>query len=173
MSQFSLDLFGYQKERYGRLSYFLNQILTECLQKQAYGNKMSEMRYYSELAKYDKNSAIEAYELLSRAYEHPDCDERTIYLMFERHLNLIDFATHHFTDGYVVDENVVKETFDKCELMIKKHKICHEQIKGYYYYKKLCQAFDLYEADHRSKDFDVYVEKVNLKYTPAKAYYYK
>lgn len=150
----------------GELPYELNLCLREYLARETAANKMPQMRWYFELAR--------DFDALKCAYSHPQCDERTIWLMFEWNLSFLDFWQHHFPDYCLASREDVEAAFDDCDAMLARHTsgINNEQKREFEYFKQLYELFWEWSAGDKSVELEDFCDERGLGFCEKRVYYY-
>ena len=155
----------------GALPYELAKRILAYLEKCYEENKMPQVRWYYEMA-YDIGvKSIDSREVIDKAYNHKQRDEKSINLMFSSKVGTLSWGSHHFPEGCIIGKEVVEETIKSANEMITKHEIKDELKDEFYDYCKLYELWWEFEKNDAT-DFTDFCDKNGLKFNEIKAYYY-
>ncbi len=149
----------------GRIPYALDQIIKEWMSDRCNSGQMPEMRWFYELYRNDVHSYEQAYQFLKSAYEHPECDEKTVSLLFRSYLEDLDFGAHHFPEGCVIGEEDANSAFRLCEKIIAEKTVGKDLKERLEYYKTLYSCFENYCKNGKDRDFELYCNEAGIKFS--------
>ena len=186
LCQFCRDILedgGYPKFReFGfrgtsRLPFQLSGLVFDYLMRECERNKMPQMRWeYQLFGKYcnphDPKNEHSPYEILERAYDHPECDQLTVDLYFNAQLDELGFGAHHFPDGCCITREYYEECVGICEKIIAEKQVHEGLAAEYRYYKALYELWYKWNDGGRDGDFDELCRREGLEFAPVKAFYY-
>ena len=163
----------------GAIPYELAKRILLYLQKCYEKDLMPQVRWYYEMA-YDIGvKSIDPSEVIGKAYNHKDRDQKSINLMFSSKVGTLSWGSHHFPEGCIIGKEVVDETIKTANEMITKHEIkdeikheINDELKDEFY--NYCKLYELWwefeKNDHT--DFTDFCAENGLKFNEIKAYYY-
>lgn len=159
------------------LPFQLTGLIFDCLKRECKQDKMPHMRWGYELfGKYynphDPEYEYKPYEILERAYNHPECDQRTVDLYFNAQLNELDFGAHHFPDGCCIDREFYDDCVAVCEKILSEKTVRPEMEAEFRYYKALYELYYKWSGGGRNGDFGEICRKAGLDFEPVAAFYY-
>lgn len=160
-----------------RLPYQLMGLVHEYLKRECLADKMPQMRwayllggrYYNP---FDPNLEQDPYDVLKRAYEHPDCDQKTVELYFESQIDELGFGAHHFPDGCCIAREVYLEDVKTAEKILSEHTLPPEFSEELEYYKTLYRVYFEWSDNGRKGDFDELIKAAGIEFSAPKAFYY-
>lgn len=160
-----------------RLPYQLMGLLHEYLNRECAADKMPQMRWAYQLGgryynPFDPKLEQDPYDILKRAYEHPDCDQKTVELYFKNHLYDLGFGAHHFPEGCCIAREAYEEDVRIAENILSEHKVPPELAEGLEYYKTLYRIYFEWSDGGRKGDFYGLCEAAGISFTAPKAFYY-
>ncbi|MDE6726351.1 MAG: hypothetical protein K2J80_00255 [Oscillospiraceae bacterium] len=160
-----------------RLPYQLMGLLHEYLNRECAAEKMPQMRWaYQLFGRYynphDPNLENDPYDILERAYSHPDCDQKTVELYFESQIDELDFGAHHFPEGCCIAREVYEEDVRTAEKILAEHELPPEYAEELEYYKTLYRVYFEWSDGGGKGDFDELCEAAGISFTAPKAFYY-
>lgn len=160
-----------------RLPYQLIGLLHEYLKRECLAEKMPQMRWAYQLGgwyynPFDPNLEQDPYDVLKRAYEHTDCDDKTVRLYFENQIYDLDFGAHHFPEGCCIAREAYLEDVKTAEMILAEHTLPPEFAEELEYYKTLYRVFYEWEDGGRKGDFGELVRAAGIDFTAPKAFYY-
>ncbi|RKI38748.1 hypothetical protein D7V86_14725 [bacterium D16-51] len=181
--QFCCDFYdenGYSELReHGGLDlpYSLMGLVYEFLKRACLANKMPQMRWAYQLGgryyyPFDRNLEQDPYDVLKRAYEHPECDEKTVRLYLENLLYDLDFGAHHFPEGCCIAREQYLEDVTTAEKILREHNLPLEFTKDLEYYKTLYRVYFEWSDSGRNGDFDELLRVAGISFTAPRAFYY-
>lgn len=160
-----------------RLPYSLMGLVHEYLKRECLADKMPQMRWAYQLGgryfnPFDPNLEQDPYDVLIRAYEHPDCDKKTIELYFESQINELDFGAHHFPDGCCIAREVYEEDVKTAEKILSEHDLPPEFAEELEYYKTLYRVYFEWSDNGGKGDFDELIKAAGIEFSAPRAFYY-
>lgn len=184
--QFCRDILedgGYPKfQQFGfrgtaQLPFQLSGLVFDYLIRECERNKMPQMRWeYQLFGKYynphDRENEHSPYEILERAYAHPECDQLTADLYFDAQLNELGFGAHHFPEGCCISREYYEECVGICEKILSEKAVPSEMEQEYRDYKKLYELFYSWNDNGRVGRFDELCHNAGLDFAPVEAFYY-
>lgn len=172
------DSYSELKEHGGlRLPYSLMGLVHEYLKRACLANKMPQMRWAYQLGgryynPFDPNLEQDPYDVLKRAYEHPECDEKTVLLYLENQLYDLDFGAHHFPEGCCIGRERYLDDVATAEKILREHALPSEFTEELEYYKTLYCVYFEWSDGGRNGDFDELVKTAGISFTAPRAFYY-
>ncbi len=159
------------------LPFQLSGLVFDCLIRACEQNKMPQMRWEYELfGKYynphDPKNECKPYEILERAYNHSECDQRTVDLYFNAQLNDLDFGAHHFPDYCCIARDYYDECVSVCEKILSEKAVRPELENEFRYYKTLYELWYKWSDGGRNGDFGEICRAAGLDFTAVEAFYY-
>lgn len=160
-----------------RLPYSLMGLVYEYLKRECLTDKMPQMRWAYQLGgryfnPFDPTLEQDPYDVLKRAYEHPDCDEKTVRLYFENQIYNLDFGAHHFPEGCCIAREVYLEDVKTAEKILAEHDLPPEFAEELEYYKTLYRMYFEWSDNGRKGDFDALIKAAGIEFSAPKAFYY-
>lgn len=160
-----------------RLPFQLSGLLYEYLKRECDADKMPQLRWAYQFGgryynPHDPNLELEPYDVLKRAYEHPDCDRKTVELYFECQIDELGFGAHHFPEGCCIAREVYEEDVRTAERILSEHELppeCHEELA---YYKTLYRVYYDWHDGGRNGDFYALCKAAGISFTAPRAFYY-
>lgn len=161
-----------------RLPYSLMGLVHEYLKRECLADKMPQLRWAYQLGgryfnPFDPNSEQDTYDIMKRAYEHPDCDRRTILDYFCTQIENLDFGAHHFPEGCCIAREAYEENVKTAERILSEHALPPECSESLEYYKTLYRVYFEWVDGGRKGDFDELIKAAGIEFTAPKAFYYK
>lgn len=155
---------------YHTLPYDAAQCFFKCIKPLADKGEMPYLRWVYEVFGQD-------IDLLERAYEHKECDTKTVQIYFDALLEIFYWGAHHFPEGCCISKEYYKDTLSKCERIVREH---GEELKpgmrdDFVYWKKL---YDVWYAFEKSdvRDLEVFYDmckKENIRFRAPASFYYE
>lgn len=160
-----------------QLPFQLSGLVFDYLMRECGRNKMPQMRWeYQLFGKYynphDPKNEHSPYEILERAYDHPDCDQMTVDLYFNAQLDELGFGAHHFPDGCCISREYYGECVGICEKILAEKEVHDGLAAEYRYYKALYELWYKWNDGGRSGDFDELCRREGLEFASVSAFYY-
>ena len=160
-----------------RLPFQLTGLIFEYLNRECAEEKMPQMRWaYQLFGKYynphDPQCAVDTYRILAHAYDHPECDQKTVDLYFDAQVNELGFGAHHFPEGCCIAREMYEDCISVCERILSEKQVHEGLAAGYRYYKALYELWYNWNDNGRSGDFTELCKANGLEFAPFKAYYY-
>ncbi|MDE7242802.1 MAG: hypothetical protein K2O18_02330 [Oscillospiraceae bacterium] len=135
----------------GSLPFALSRIVWQYLKKQCELDRMPQLRWTYQVYGYafnpfDPKCEVNPYQLLERAYQHRDCDAKTVELFFRAQIDWLDWGSHHFPDACIITRSAYEETVRTAESILLEKSVDEKLIKIFRYYCMLYQGYyDEYE----------------------------
>lgn len=151
--------FGYLNDRGNALlPYELNKILWEFLKSGAAMEKMPHMRWIWEIFgvymnPFDKEEKLDREQLLKKAYEHKDCDEKTVNLYFKLKLHYLGYGAHHFPDRCLFDRKAYMKLLSQAQEIADKHTLSPCLMEEFQYIKRIYNCYIQFDDAGRKGDF--------------------
>lgn len=111
-------------------------------------------------------------EILKKAYDHPDCDEKAAELYFQVFLYDLFMGAHHFPHYSLMSEEVFLETVKSCEEIKNRHELPKPLIQEYEEYVKLYTIWWEREKSGDPRAFAEICRAEGYEFSPIEAYYY-
>ena len=166
-------------KRFGlSLPFQLTGLLNDYLTRECKAEKMPQMRWaYQIFGKYynphdPTQSELDAYNILARAYAHPDCDQKTVDLYLEQQVDWLAFGAHHFPDGCCIAREGYEAAVKTAETIISEKRVPDELIEAARYYKALYELYYRWHDGGRSGDFAELCKAEGLEFHELRAFYY-
>ena len=134
---------------------------------------MPELRWFYQLYSQDKTGYQYAFEFLETAYEHQECDPKTVNLLFAAYIETLAWGAHHFPEGCIITSETREDAFRNCKKILTEKHVDNRLQAQLDYYTTLYSCYDNYVNDSKTKDFTRYCDEANLKFYESKAYYYE
>ncbi len=172
------DGFPELKEHGGMsLPFQLSGLLNEYLRMECAAEKMPQMRWaYQLFGRYynphDPKMEQDPYDILARAYSHPECDQKTVELYLESQLEELGFGAHHFPEGCCITREVYEEDVRIAERIISEHEVPRTLAGELEYYKTLYRVYFDWSDSGRKGDFDGLCKAAGISFSAPKAFYY-
>lgn len=160
-----------------QLPFQLSGLVFDYLIRECGRNKMPQMRWeYQLFGKYynphGQNNQHSPYEILERAYNHPECDQLTVDLYFDAQLNELGFGAHHFPDGCCIARETYEECVSVCEKILSEKTVSEEMQLEFHDYKTLYELFYNWSDNGRQENFAEICRNAGLNFSPVEAFYY-
>lgn len=149
----------------GEMPFALSKRIRPILIQDCEEYKMPAMRWFYQLYR-DR-------DILQNAYNHTDCDQKTVDLYFNTLIDDLYWGAHHFPEGCLIDEQEYRQIIRDCEAVQKKHQPTQTLIEGFSYYQRLYELWWLYQASDKTKEFSVLCEESGLSFSPEITIYYE
>lgn len=127
-------------------------------------------KYYNP---FDPQLELDMFKVLKKAYEHKDCDQKTVDLYFNEILERLYWGAHHFPDGCIITREAYEKTIKTAEMILAEKQVPQKSMEIYIYYRKLYQCFYEYEESGREKNFYQLCEEAGIKCNNMPAYYFQ
>lgn len=174
---------GYPKFReYGfrgtsQLPFQLTGLLFDYLMRECERNKMPQMRWEYQLFggyynPHDPKNEHRPYEILERAYVHPECDQLTVDLYFNAQLNELDFGAHHFPEGCCISRELYADCVSVCERILSEKTVSPEMEREFRDYKTLYELYFKWSDGGRVGHFGEICCAAGLYFTAVETFYY-
>ncbi len=160
-----------------RLPYSLMGLVWEYLKRECQAEKMPQLRWAYQFGgryfnPFDPTLEQDPYDILKHAYEHPDCDEKTVRLYFENQINDLDFGAHHFPEGCCIAREAYEEDVKTAEKILAEHDLPREFAEELEYYKTLYQVYFEWLDGGKNGDFDEIIKAAGISFSAPSAFYY-
>lgn len=155
----------------GALPYELAKRVLAYLEKCYEDDLMPQIRWYYEMAQDIGVKSINPQEIIDKAYNHKQLDQKSIDLKFSSEVGTLSWGSHHFPVGCICGKKTIEETIKTAKDMIEKYEISDELKDKFFYYCKLYKLWWAFEKDD-STDFTDFCAKNNLTFNEIKAYYF-
>ena len=159
------------------LPFQLTGLLNDYLNRECECEKMPQMRWAFELfGKYynphDPQNEHNPYYILEKAYNHPDCDQKTVDLYFNEQVDWLYWGAHHFPEGCIIAKDSYENTIKTAEKILLEKTVDPALVEEFGYYKKLYEIYYGWDESGRNGDFYGLCESAGLQFTPVRAFYY-
>lgn len=161
----------------GNLPYDLGRVVWNYLKNQCESETMPHMRWAFQLFgkhynPFNPQLELDMFKILKRAYEHRDCDSKTVDLYFNEILEQLYWGAHHFPDACIITREAYEKTVETAEMILAEKQVPQKLVETYMYYCKLYQCFYEYEESGHEKNFYELCERVGIKYKSMPTYYF-
>lgn len=161
-----------------QVPYWLNIRLRDYLYDACEQNKMPQLRWFYQLySRYridaDVSAFYDAYPILVQAYHHHECDQQTVDLIFDAHLENLYWGAHHLPDGLIISADSVRESFCCLEKILAQKSPNSRLLSDYNYLQSLYRAYRQYLAAKKAQPFNWYCQKEGIMFNAPKACYYR
>ena len=174
------DRFDIHKQHvFERLPFQLTELLNDYFIRECKAEKMPQMRWAVQIFgryynPHDPNcDELKTYDILKRAYEHPDCDQKTVDLYLEKQVECLEFGAHHFPEGCCITREKFEDTIKTAEKIIAEKEISPQLAGEVRYFKALYELYYKWHDKGRAGDFGKLCADNDLPFHAVKAYYYK
>lgn len=162
----------------GSLPYDLGRVVWNYLEKQCESETMPHMRWAFQLFgknynPFNPNLELDMFKVLKKAYEHENCDSKTVALYFNEIVEQLYWGAHHFPERCIIARGVYEKTVETAEKILSEKQVPQKLIETYRYYRILYQCFYEYEESRCKKDFYELCERAGIKYKSTPAYYFQ
>ena len=155
-----------QTEKKINLSSSAADTLKELEKKLVSINRRNRLLYMPKLSnKY-------AFDMLEKAYEHEECDQETVNLLFEAHIGILAWGSHHFPEGCILERDKASFEIDTCKSILQNHAVEDSLLDALDYFERLYSCYFKYVDDGRVKDFDLYCIEEQIEFEPINAFFY-
>lgn len=160
-----------------RLPYQIMGLVHEYLKRECKACKMPQMRWAYQLGgryynPFDPQLEQDPYDILMLAYEHPECDRKTVELYFENQMYDLDFGAHHFPEGCCIAREVYLEDVKTAERILAEHELPRECAEELEYFKTLYRVYFEWADGGRKGDFYELVKEAGIDFAAPAAFYY-
>lgn len=160
-----------------RLPFQLTGLMHEYLKRECLAEKMPQLRWAYQLGgqyynPHDPQLEQDPYDMLERAYSHPDCDRKTVELYFKNQLYALGFGAHHFPEGCCIAREAYEKDVRTAEKILSEHKVPPELAEGLEYYKALYRVYFEWNDGGRNGDFNALCEAAGISFSAPRAFYY-
>lgn len=167
-------------KRFGlSLPFQLTGLLNDYFIRECKSEKMPQMRWAFQIfGKYynphdPKRTDLDPYNILEKAYEHPDCDQKTVDLYLGQQVDWLAFGAHHFPEGCCIARGEYEDTIRTAEKIIAEKQVPVQLAEETRYYKALYELYYKWSDGGRIGDFEELCVKERLGFRAVKAFYYK
>ncbi len=162
----------------GNLPYDLGRVVWNYLKNQCKSGTMPHMRWTFQLYgkcynPFDPQLELNMFKILQKAYEHRDCDQKTVDLYFNEILEQLYWGAHHFPDECIITKEAYEKAVETAEMILAEKQVPQKLLEIYIYYCKLYQCFYEYEESGCEKNFYELCERVGIKYKSMPTYYFQ
>lgn len=169
-----------EHKRFGlSLPFQLTGLLNDYFTRECKAEKMPQMRWAFQLfGKYynphdPKRENLKTYDILEKAYEHPECDQKTVDLYFNEQVEWLYWGAHHFPEGCIIARESYRETVATAEKILSEKTVDPVLIQEFNYYVQLYELFYEWSDGGHKGDFGELCESAGLEFHSVKAFYYK
>ncbi len=160
----------------GSLPYEINRIVWEYLIEKCRQDEMPHMRWFYELfngyyAAYQEDA--DPVDFLKRAYEHKDCDEKTVEFYYLHFLDVLSYGAHHFPECCLIDKAEYEFVIEKCKQISSVHTVPENLLEDTEYFRKLYGAWESYLSENKKLPFETYCTKAGITFNEILTIYYK
>lgn len=154
----------------GDMPYALREYILSWLTPRCEAKYMPELRWYYELYRNHPTGIRYAVKYLEDAYASPECDQKTVDLLFDSFVDELGWGAHHFPDGCILEQAVIENCMQQCEAILAAHAVSEYPAYRFEYYKRLYACYEQYKADGKIKSFDAYLKEADMDSYYAKAF---
>ncbi len=169
-----------EHKRFGlSLPFQLTGLLNDYFTRECRAEKMPQMRWAFQIFgnyynPHDPNQTnLDPYNILERAYRHPDCDQKTVHLYLKQQLDWLVFGAHHFPEGCCIAREEYDDTIRTAERIIAENDVPTNLAEETRYYKALYELYYKWSDGGRVGDFEELCASERLEFHEVKAFYYK
>ena len=116
---------------------------------------------------------LKTYDILEKAYAHPECDQKTVDLYLEKQVECLEFGAHHFPEGCCIAREEYEDTIKTAEKIIAEKRVPAHLTEETRYYKALYELYFKWNDGGRVGDFEELCAANRLEFHEIKAFYYK
>ena len=87
-------------------------------------------KYYNP---FDPQLELDMFKVLKKAYEHKDCDQKTVDLYFNEILERLYWGAHHFPDGCIITREAYEKTIKTAEMILAEKQVPQKSMEIYIY----------------------------------------
>nr|WP_314748402.1 hypothetical protein [uncultured Campylobacter sp.] len=156
----------------GELPFELGELVGEYLKRRCIAGEMPHLRWAYQICMRGLHE-LGRDELLRRAYRHERCDERTVELYFCMLLDALDWGTHYFPEGCLIERARYEQLIRKARDVREKHEISARLNLEFEYFVKLYECYFEFKSRGGEVDFYALCEKAGLNFAPVKSFYYE
>ena len=159
------------------LPFQLTGLIYDYINRECEREKMPQMRWAFQLFgkhynPHDPKNENNPYNILEKAYSHPDCDQRTVDLYFNEQVDWLYWGAHHFPEGCIISKESCENTIKTAETILSENTVDPALVEEFEYYKKLYEIYYGWDENGRNGDFYALCESAGLEFTPVRAFYY-
>lgn len=169
-----------EHKRFGlSLPFQLTGLLNDYLTRECRAEKMPQMRWAFQIFgnyynPHDPNQTeLDPYNILEKAYSHPDCDQMTVDLYLKQQVDWLAFGAHHFPEGCCIAREEYEDTIQTAEKIIAEKEVPVHLAEEARYYKALYELYYKWCDGGRVGDFAELCVSERLGFRAIKAFYYK
>lgn len=161
----------------GNLPHELNRIVWEYLKENCILNRMPHMRYiYQIYGRYhnpfNRYLEFDICSTLKKAYEHKQCDDKTVCLYFNEQLNYLSWGMHHFPDSCIITKQTYIELVNEAEKIISEHTVPQNLIDDLNYFKNIYEIYFNFEKNGKTDDFYKLCSDAGIEFEQIPTFYY-
>lgn len=161
-----------------QLPFQLTGLLNEYLNRECSEGKMPQMRWAFQLYgryynPHDPKNEHDPFDILKKAYEHPECDQKTVDLYFNEQVEWLYWGAHHFPDDCIITRESYRETVATAENILSEKTVDPALVQEFNYYVRLYELFYEWSDGGHEGDFGELCERSGLEFHAVKAFYYK
>ncbi|MCX4356239.1 MAG: hypothetical protein OSJ43_08445 [Oscillospiraceae bacterium] len=166
-------------KRFGlSLPFQLTELLNDYFIRECGTEKMPQMRWAVQIFgryynPHDPNrDNLNTYDILEKAYEHPDCDQKTVDLYLKKQVERLEFGAHHFPEGCCITREDYEDTIKTAERIIAERKAPEQLTAEVGYFKALYELYYKWIDGGRAGDFTELCADIGVPFHAVKAFYY-
>ena len=152
----------------GELPFELGELVGEYLKNCCITGQMPHLRWAYQICARSLRG-LDKDELLRSAYRHERCDARTVEML----LDALDWGTHHFPEGCLIERAYYGQLTREARDVREKHEISARLNLEFEYFVKLYECYFEFKSRGGEVDFYALCEKAGLNFAPAKSFYYE
>ena len=154
----------------GDMPYALKESILSWLTPRCEAKHMPELRWYYELYRNHPTGIRYAVNYLDDAYASPECDQKTVDLLFDSFVDELGWGAHHFPDGCILEKAEAEHCIQQCKIILTEHTVSEYLIHRFRYYQMLYACYEQYTADGKTRDFQAYLKESDIDAYYAKAF---
>lgn len=165
-----------EHKRFGlSLPFQLTGLLGDYFIRECKAEKMPQMRWMFQIfRRYHTNQTeLDPYNMLEKAYVHPDCDQKTVNLYLEEQVACLEFGAHHFPEGCCIAREEYEDTIKTAEKIIAEKEVPAHLAEETRYYKALYELYYKWSDGGRIGNFEELCVSERLGFRAVKAFFYK
>ena len=158
------------------LPFQITELLNSYLKRECAKNKMPQLRWMFEIFGYCYNphnteGSEGPYQILERAYVHPQCDPKTVELYFKEQLHFLWWGQHHFSEYCLITRTQFEHIVQTANKILLEKPVKDSLVEEFHYYVKLYQLYFEWERE-KEKTFSEVCRINGLNFREAVAFYY-
>ena len=155
----------FEKGQIDGFQFFLSTRIIKYLEDSCLQNQMPHLRWYYQMTGES--------EYIMKAYNHPECDERTIKYLCECYFDPLWHGSHHFPDHCLIEKEESRALLNRVQSFIQKHaSVLNKEAEEYYHYEQLYSDWWTYESENTKCSFEEWCKKHNREYEWLTIVYY-